>query len=500
VRLGTDHAEYKRALANLAVLHDDMATQIEASVAGFIPAIFAKRGTAISTAIRENAETRGRLEQALRYRQRAFEIRIAAGTFLVDSIDLAASLGPLGWLNAYLGHNAEAGQLLLQALMIRDQHLLENDDDLRASLEQLAVIFGENSEYARRAAWQQSETPTDKACGTLLVGEACVPSAEQLGGERALIFFGTDRDRTEAAPQFISADTFGGKCTDTSQLGYALVTAPDPTRASIAGIRLVDDEELPRMVRYQARVRKSTTFEGHALILVHGFATTFDDALKGAGQLVRHLNFDGSVFIYSWPSQGVMNPDAYKSDEGRIRCSTSHFRQFLRVVFEKSNIRMVHVIAHSMGNRLLLNTLNAFRDESSGWADYQIGNFILAAADVGKHDFESIAARITNVGAGITSYASGSDLALFGSQLLHHEQRVGEVTASGPIVVQGVDTIDVTGVDTRVLSSHSAYATSPILGDDIKTILLTGGSPAERNPRHFRAVRSTGGTYWKYEK
>lgn len=37
-KLGADHPQYRRALANLAVLHDDAAAHIEASVAGFTPA------------------------------------------------------------------------------------------------------------------------------------------------------------------------------------------------------------------------------------------------------------------------------------------------------------------------------------------------------------------------------------------------------------------------------------------------------------------------------
>jgi esterase/lipase superfamily enzyme len=41
-----------------------------------------------------------------------------------------------------------------------------------------------------------------------------------------------------------------------------------------------------------------------ALVFIHGFNNSFEDALRRAGQLAYDLRFDGPVFAFSWSSEG----------------------------------------------------------------------------------------------------------------------------------------------------------------------------------------------------
>src|SRR5262249_46924146 len=42
---------------------------------------------------------------------------------------------------------------------------------------------------------------------------------------------------------------------------------------------------------------------GQALVFVHGYNTSFDNAIRRAGQLAYDLGFDGPVFVFSWPAR-----------------------------------------------------------------------------------------------------------------------------------------------------------------------------------------------------
>ena len=74
----------------------------------------------------------------------------------------------------------------------------------------------------------------------------------------------------------------------------------------------------------------------------------------------------------------------------------------------------------------------------------------------------------------LTLYASTHDEALLASQFIHRGPRAGDA-GDGLIVVSGVDTIDVTPIDTS-LWGHSYYGSSdPVLHD--LHLLLSRPSP-----------------------
>ena len=52
------------------------------------------------------------------------------------------------------------------------------------------------------------------------------------------------------------------------------------------------------------QLRNSVRYRGQALIFVHGFNVSFDNALFRAAQIAYDLNFDGPGVSFSWPSRG----------------------------------------------------------------------------------------------------------------------------------------------------------------------------------------------------
>jgi esterase/lipase superfamily enzyme len=75
--------------------------------------------------------------------------------------------------------------------------------------------------------------------------------------------------------------------------------------------------------------------------------------------------------------------------------------------------------------------------------------------------------------------------------------RAGFVSANGPLVVEGVDTIDVTAASTAILAlNHSTYAESPELLAEIEK-LLHGIRPPDKLSPALTQMQGTQGPYWK---
>ena len=101
---------------------------------------------------------------------------------------------------------------------------------------------------------------------------------------------------------------------------------------------------------------------------------------------------------------------------------------------------------------------------------------------------------------GLTLYASSNDRALVVSRnVAGGISRAGDVPAGGPIVLPGLETIDVSSMGEEMFGlNHNTFAAARSLIDDI-FILLTKGDRAPRL-RQIRPVpeKAEKPSYWRY--
>jgi esterase/lipase superfamily enzyme len=130
----------------------------------------------------------------------------------------------------------------------------------------------------------------------------------------------------------------------------------------------------------------------------------------------------------------------------------------------------------------------------------QVSQIILAAPDVDRDRFEIMAGEIKTFAKGVTLYAASNDRALNASmRLAGGVPRAGDVPATGPLVVAGVDTIDVTATSTDFFAlNHSGYAEKSALLNDIQLIIQTGERPPEKRVPILERVQTPKGDYWRY--
>jgi esterase/lipase superfamily enzyme len=241
-------------------------------------------------------------------------------------------------------------------------------------------------------------------------------------------------------------------------------------------------------------------FKDHAFVFVHGTGTTFEYALYRTAQIAFDLGENGkpfgTAFLYSWPSLGSL--EGYKYDFDSARLAVDHLTTFLRTVVEKTDTKHVHLIAHSMGNWPAMAALEQIL--KSGRARQRLSQVILAAPDVDAAEFTKMAAKVLPSAKGLTLYVSSSDGAMIAARKVHRDAyRAGDISPTGPVILKGVDTIDVSLVSTEVFTlAHSEYAERRELLNDIALIFRKGERPPNLRTPILQTVGAQGKQYWRF--
>ncbi len=234
-----------------------------------------------------------------------------------------------------------------------------------------------------------------------------------------------------------------------------------------------------------------------ALVFIHGYNVPFKDAARRTAQMAYDLKFQGAAMFYSWPSQATYR--GYFLDEQNIEWTVPQLKQVLRQVVEESEAESIHLIAHSMGNRALAQVLKEFsletRRNADGTSRKLFNQVVLAAPDIDAGTFaNTIAPSLRDTAERVTLYASSGDRALQASRLAHGFRRVGD-SSNGPLIVEGIDTVDVSRVDTSLIG-HSYYGGNAFLIDDLRALLHRNAPCSGRS--WLEELRGASGNYWVF--
>lgn len=280
---------------------------------------------------------------------------------------------------------------------------------------------------------------------------------------------------------------------------YSLSLSEDPARHFTLG-RFEKLDPFQFGAAADAVLADAKRFEGHAFVYVHGYNSTFEQALYRTAQLAHDLEFDGAPFMYSWPSWG--SESGYLYDQDSADRAQKYFLQFLETVATRTKAKKIHIIAHSMGTRPLLDSLKTVAASARKSRKLKIDQIVLAAPDIDRDVFVGIAGAIGKVAKGATLYAMQNDRALQVSRTVRGVPRAGDVPPTGPVVVSGVDTIDISdaAAESYFSLNHSNYAERPHVLADISALLRTGQRPPHSRFPAYQATTVEAGTYWKYQR
>lgn len=233
------------------------------------------------------------------------------------------------------------------------------------------------------------------------------------------------------------------------------------------------------------------------LLFVHGFANQFEDGVMCAAQLATDVDFGGRAIAFSWPSLGAVSQQAYTADAAMAQQSIDDLADLLdKLTAQRSGAQSprVHLIAHSMGNKIALQAIYRLID-SGRWepGEKRLGQVVLAAPDVGAALFNNLLDHVLGASERVTYYYYSRDLALDVSQQVNRYEPVGKF----PYFENGLDTINVDGSGTNFLG-HSYYSSSLKVLVDLELLLKHGYAPDRRIPPLGAKTRVYGHDHWSF--
>jgi esterase/lipase superfamily enzyme len=235
--------------------------------------------------------------------------------------------------------------------------------------------------------------------------------------------------------------------------------------------------------------------EKSALIFLHGYNVSFADAAFRTAQIAHVIPFKGVAGFFSWPSPKHWS--SYAADIERADSSVPEFEKFLRIVIEETKVQKIHLIAHSMGNRILTVALNNLQNTPLASQLDRIRQIVLAAPDIDQEVFlNSILPRFKDVGKNRTLYTSQKDKALKISRRLRGGRpRLGD-SGRSIFLADGLDTIDASNIPSR--GNHHSYIfdTRELLSDLYYLI----DKELEPTERRLRPIVLDGRPYWLFPK
>lgn len=505
-----DLASTGRALNNLAWLYQEQGRfgEAEPLVARSISLIEKARGQtdadfgrALDT-LAKVYEGQGRVSEAEPLYRRAVAILEAArGT---DYVDVAVSRENLGGLLKSIGKLDEAETLLKKAFAVKERNFGADHPLVANSLSQLGDL------YRLQGKPQAADAMFRRARAIRKANIREIP-----------VYFATDRRRESDAKSIaFSSDssdnslTFGqatvvlakppalpgrarlsASSTNADLIGSASnIGTTEVTRLAIRDISIIADAH-GFLNTARKRLDTATVFKKEAFVFVHGFNVSFENAVRRTAQIAYDLNFDGAPFLFSWPGgNGVLSYLYANADSARI--AADHLMSFLEKIVAETNATKIHLIAHSMGNGVLLDALDKIKLKSGPSSRLLFAEVILHSPDVASGRFRQVMTAIHGLGSGATLYASATDRALGLSAWLS-----GEKAGGAPSVFPGVETIDVTAAGTSFLGlNHDLYATSPAIFNDMRLLLEFGTRPPDKRSVSFQPTATPEGTYWVYQR
>jgi esterase/lipase superfamily enzyme len=235
---------------------------------------------------------------------------------------------------------------------------------------------------------------------------------------------------------------------------------PDPNHHfALAEHSALDDDEFRSQVAAHLSGRIGVNRD--VLVYVHGFNTSLDEARFRLAQLVVDTNFGGVPVLFTWPSKAALL--AYGADKESATASRDAYLGLLDDLAATPGVGRIHILAHSMGTWLTMETLREAALSGSGTLHGKLGNVMLAAPDIDLSVFKQQIARLDP--AHFSIYVSKDDRALQVSAGLQGDRRLGALDPFSErdrdlIEKLGVGVYDISDLSTNLIG-HDNYANAP---------------------------------------
>ena len=253
----------------------------------------------------------------------------------------------------------------------------------------------------------------------------------------------------------------------------------------------------------------ANTIKKDVVIFIHGFNTSFEEALFTTNDIYHYSGRTSVPIAYTWPA-GDGNIFGYFHDRSSADYTIYHLKEFFRSLMGMPEIDNIHVIAHSLGTQATTTALRELLIEARAAGEnplekFNIENLIMAAPDI---DYGVVTQRLIaeKFAAGfgrITVYTNPKDKALSLSGLLQASMRFGKLLPSEEgerpkEIFEGVTNVSFITVnaDTPGISNHGYFVKNPSALSDIVTLI---NAPSDAGSQ-VRPLKNLGGNFWEMDE
>ena len=205
---------------------------------------------------------------------------------------------------------------------------------------------------------------------------------------------------------------FGPERNATMTVARAILKPPTNGAFSLASVGLADwslDRVEPAQGRIGTLLAESSNGR-ELLIYVHGFNQTFEAAALDAARLSDGIRFQGETLAFCWPSKAGLFDYVY--DRESAMWSRDAFESVLDTAMMGTENARVHVVAHSMGTMLALESLRQLYARRGEYIMERAGAVVFASPDIDIDVFSSSIERIGPLATKITIITAANDRAL----------------------------------------------------------------------------------------
>ncbi|GAA0654725.1 alpha/beta hydrolase [Brevundimonas lenta] len=247
------------------------------------------------------------------------------------------------------------------------------------------------------------------------------------------VFFATNRNHQEGNKKQVFGKTFNPDGVAALRFGYADFT-PDPVKPKLDTLHVYPDVKGETDIKktgggmFMEALHKvmTGTKRTDTLVFIHGFNVSFTGALTAGALLAQSLKVEGrpvNIVVFSWPSDGTAVPlMSYYSDREDARVSGPavaraflKLKEFIEEMPEEEYCqRRIHLLAHSMGNYVLRNGLQALIAKDKDSLIRLFDQILMAAPDEDDDTFEhdTKLRLLPRIGRQVTVYYNPTDRAL----------------------------------------------------------------------------------------
>ncbi|MFB9172712.1 alpha/beta hydrolase [Roseibium salinum] len=230
----------------------------------------------------------------------------------------------------------------------------------------------------------------------------------------------------------------------------------DPAKDFVAR----DASYLADRTAYQSRLnqelRERSRGQREVFLFIHGFNTLFAEGLYRFTQFSHDAGYAGVPVLFTWASRGKIQDYLYDLNSAAI--ARDALEQTLTDL-AASDAEEITILAHSMGNWLLMETIRQMPASERRKLQPRIKRIIMAAPDIDIDLFKASMKKLGTPKKPFVVVVSKDDRALRASRALSGGvERLGAFSNDEELTELGAVVIDLTEVHSADATHHSKFA------------------------------------------